>query len=570
MYIIILVVLALYVFSLSGRVSFLEEKLLDKNHNLAPTPNLEIKTTTNPLPPVQNYASQTVAESAPNGFWIWLKEDWLMKLGAFLFIIGFGWFVSYAFANNWIGPVGRISLGVVSGILIMTFGFIWMMKYASQGAVFMALGAGMSIMSIFAGRSLYGFFTPVEAVAFDFILVSFIAFASYKFNIKSLGLLSQVLAFLTPLLVAGETDVIFLFTYLLLVSLATLLLASATGWRNLITSSLFFVGLYSLPYLSGFSGDLPTRELVLNFIYVFSLLYLFSGMLAVVKNGVENAQAEISLAVFNGLLLFAWISGVAKDEWTSLIFAVWAVVFAVGSFTALWIRKEIAPFYAYGSVAAAFIAAATAAELHGAVLTIAFIFEIFFMVLLVLRLTNNLKAATNTALLFVVPMFLSLESILAFSRSKEIFTQDFFVLIWLAIALLYTGRYLIKDNSTVSDTNLDASDVYGLFGVLYFGYLVWQIIHIMFITTPDFATMVALVIYTIIGLAAYLNGLHIHDLMRKTYGIALIGFVVVRLLLVDIWGMELFGKVITFIAIGVLLMSTALVTRKNKNENITN
>ena len=54
-------------------------------------------------------------EQTPNKFVIWLKEDWLMKLGAFLFIVGFGWFVSYAFANNWVGPFGRISIGIVAG-----------------------------------------------------------------------------------------------------------------------------------------------------------------------------------------------------------------------------------------------------------------------------------------------------------------------------------------------------------------------------------------------------------------------------------------------------------------------
>ena len=36
--------------------------------------------------------------------------------------------------------------------------------------------------------------------------------------------------------------------------------------------------------------------------------------------------------------------------------------------------------------------------------------------------------------------------------------------------------------------------------------------------------------------------------------------------MVDVWDMELFGRVVTFIAIGVLLMSTAFVTRKNKHE----
>jgi hypothetical protein len=35
---------------------------------------------------------------------------------------------------------------------------------------------------------------------------------------------------------------------------------------------------------------------------------------------------------------------------------------------------------------------------------------------------------------------------------------------------------------------------------------------------------------------------------------------------VDVWQMALFGRVVTFLAIGVLLMSTAFLTKKKKEE----
>jgi hypothetical protein len=38
--------------------------------------------------------------------------------------------------------------------------------------------------------------------------------------------------------------------------------------------------------------------------------------------------------------------------------------------------------------------------------------------------------------------------------------------------------------------------------------------------------------------------------------------VVARLLLVDVWSMELSGRVITFFVIGALLMSTAFLTKR--------
>ncbi|MBI2631249.1 DUF2339 domain-containing protein [Candidatus Nomurabacteria bacterium] len=511
----------------------------------------------------------------PNKFFLWLKEDWLMKLGAALFIIGFGWFVSYAFINNWIGPVGRISIGIITGAIIMALGFKRMMKHPSQGAVFMALGAGMAMLTIFAGRSIYGFFTPFSAVAFDFAIVAFVSFASYKFKVRELAYLAQILAFVSPLLAAGQTNSVFLFSYLLFISAATLFLAGITGWRKLISTSLFFVGLYSLPYIfaggSGFffSGSIYANDapVILNFAYLFSMLYLLSGMFTVVKKGVQDESNEIALAVMNGVFLFLWIYNIAPKEWSSMIFAAWAVVFAFGSFAAFKFSSKLAPFYAYGSVAVAFIATATSIELRGASLVIAFAMEALLILLTVLSLTKDTKAAGKAAMLFVFPIVLSVSSITGYSNSVDLFSADFFALALMAVALISAGRILNHlENQTKSGNEINFGSVLIVLGTFYIGYIIWQFIHIFMKGTPDLATMATLVIFTIFGLIAYFAGLYGNDIARRTYGMVLLAFVVIRLVFIDVWDMELFGRVITFLAIGVLLMSTAFLTKKKKNE----
>lgn len=506
-------------------------------------------------------------------FSAWIKEDWLMKLGAFLFIIGFGWFVSYAFANNWIGPVGRITIGIVAGAVTMILGFRRMMRYPSQGALFMALGAGMAMLTIFAGRSLYEFFTPISAIGFDFLIVAFVSFASYKFNVRTLAYTAQVLAFVAPLLTAGITDSYFLFSYLFFISLATLVLGSVTGWRGLIITSLVFVSLYSIPYVSAsrtfylgygsrYSMDAP---FILNFAYLFAMLYILAGMFAVVKKGVQNIQKEIVLAVLNGLFLFMWIYSVANKEWTSLLFAVWALVFAVSSFVASRFSAKLDPFYAYGSVAVAFVAAATAAQLNGTALTIAFAVEVFLLVAIVLALTKNVKAASTTSLLFIAPAIMSFGSAVQYMISRELFSKDFFVLILMAVLLIVSGRLITSvGKNNQGGVNNNAGSAIIILGTLYIWFTLWQFIHIFMRESPDIATMTTLIIFTVAGLTAYFTGLYNNDIARKVYGTALLAFVVVRLIIVDVWAMELFGRVITFFAIGVLFMSTAFLTKKRK------
>ena len=92
----------------------------------------------------------------------WFQENWLLKVGAGLLILAVSWFVNYAFVHNWIGPVGRITLGLVFGASLLAFGSIRIRKYLQQGSIFLALGSATILLTTFAARSVYNFFTPRE------------------------------------------------------------------------------------------------------------------------------------------------------------------------------------------------------------------------------------------------------------------------------------------------------------------------------------------------------------------------------------------------------------------------
>jgi uncharacterized membrane protein len=53
-----------------------------------------------------------------------------------------------------------------------------------------------------------------------------------------------------------------------------------------------------------------------------------------------------------------------------------------------------------------------------------------------------------------------------------------------------------------------------------------------------------------------------HDLpLTRSIGMAILGFVVLRLLLIDIWQLDLAGRIITFFIIGVMFVSTAFLPK---------
>ena len=106
--------LLFWVSSLNGRIKRLEGGTQIKASSQAPS------FVSPPVPgevqkPASLLQTKVSVEGLSQKFVTWIKEDWLMKLGALLLLIGFGWFATYAFLNNWIGPAGRISLGLGLG-----------------------------------------------------------------------------------------------------------------------------------------------------------------------------------------------------------------------------------------------------------------------------------------------------------------------------------------------------------------------------------------------------------------------------------------------------------------------
>jgi len=85
------------------------------------------------------------------------------------------------------------------------------------------------------------------------------------------------------------------------------------------------------------------------------------------------------------------------------------------------------------------------------------------------------------------------------------------------------------------------------------------------VLAEDTAIFVSLVIYTVAGMALYVRGVTVKSDSIKWWGGLLIALVVGRLLLIDIWNMEIAGRIVTFIVIGLLLISTAFISKFNKS-----
>jgi hypothetical protein len=141
----------------------------------------------------------------------------------------------------------------------------------------------------------------------------------------------------------------------------------------------------------------------------------------------------------------------------------------------------------------------------------------------------------------------------------------------IAILIAATGSALWLLQTTSSRDSVadaDYQDVIVISIVLlsiavgYSALLVWNVSHLLL---GGAGTVVALVLYAFVGVGFLVIGKSIQNKAIRIIGACFVGFVVVRLLLIEVWDMPIELRIITFVIIGVLLISTAFIGKKVMN-----
>jgi hypothetical protein len=339
-------------------------------------------------------------------------------------------------------------------------------------------------------------------------------------------------------------------------------MVAVTGADIVATAGLLLVFLYSLPHLLVFGSSGADRGVLLLFAYAFATIIFLANVIGFIRRPNSQLAPGMVTAIGNGLLLLAWILRVVPHEMQSLIISAWMFVFVVGAFVVFRLSGRREPFYVYAGLGAVMLATATAVELQGPALTIAYTLESALLIFMVTAVTKRLEATQAASLVLVGPVMISFSSVISPSWRDGIFHSDFAVLFILAVTLMGLGYYLwekFRLQKTAEENQM--GPILLVIGSIYAYAIIWLSLHAMAIP-DDLAVTVALIIYTVVGLGFYLVGRKEDKPMASGYGGVLLAFVVGRLLVVDVWGMDIVGRVVVFLAIGVLLISTAFIGRK--------
>jgi len=253
--------LAVELAALSARVETLERELASLRASAQPvsastssipatsSAPLAQPVTAAPPPPIPS--SVTSPAAPPPSLENKLGAQVFNRVGVVALLIGVTWFLKLAMDNHWIGPVGRILAGLIAGAGVI----LWSERFRQKGFnafsySLKAIGSGVLYLSLWAAFQLYHLL-PAEAALGAMILVtSWNAYMAWAQDSELLAAYALVGGFATPLLLStGGNHEIFLFTYLLAMDIATVVLVRLKPWPRLLLAAfpatvVYFIGWY--------------------------------------------------------------------------------------------------------------------------------------------------------------------------------------------------------------------------------------------------------------------------------------------------------------------------------------
>ncbi|MCH7605024.1 DUF2339 domain-containing protein, partial [Patescibacteria group bacterium] len=127
-----------------------------------------------------------------------LGGNWMVKIGIAAVTLGVGFFLKLAFDNDWIGPTGRIILGIAGGFVLMGLGEYWKKKYAHYAQILTGGGIIILYVTIYAAHTLYELLGPFSAFGFMALVTVTSGLLAIRYNQATVAVIGILGGFMTP------------------------------------------------------------------------------------------------------------------------------------------------------------------------------------------------------------------------------------------------------------------------------------------------------------------------------------------------------------------------------------
>ena len=358
-----------------------------------------------PMPHAPLFSSQgTVQPEDSRSLESRIGSQWFNRVGILAVLIGMAWFLKFAIDNHWIGPLGRALIGLVAGAALIAWSERFRGKgYAAFSYSLKAVGSGVLYLSLWAAFQLYHLIPSEAAFAAMILVTAFNGFMAWAQDAELLALYAIVGGLSTPLLLStGENHQVALFSYLLLIDVAVLILVALRPWSRLLFGA--FTG--TVLFYFGWSAEFYSNSQALCtafFLICYFLIFAFAPRLVQPKLADEgrasgwDTLAQVLLPIANAALGFLGFYAILDRPGADWAQAWLAVAFAAFYLLLLRLpergRLKASPALLSSlhlAAAVVFLTIAIPLKAHGRWLTIGWLVEGAALVWVASRITSQL------------------------------------------------------------------------------------------------------------------------------------------------------------------------------------
>ena len=277
---------------------------------------------TQPAPPSPAFVAPSTA-TEHSDLETRIGSHWLNRIGIAAVLIGVSYFLKYAFDSGWIGPTGRVAIGLIAGIAVVLWSEQFRHReYRAFSYSLKAVGIGVLYLSFWAAFQLYHLIQSGPAFACMLLITASTCALALSQDAEILAVFAISGGFSTPVLVStGVNHEVALFSYVALLDLGILTLVAFKPWRRLLwlgfTGTLILYIAWSSEYYTR-SELQPTLIFATLFFIIFAIAPLFmlrqehgTGMmplaLAFVNAATYFAQAYLMITEISNTAM-AWFS----------------------------------------------------------------------------------------------------------------------------------------------------------------------------------------------------------------------------------------------------------------------
>ncbi|MDP3063477.1 MAG: DUF2339 domain-containing protein [Chloroflexota bacterium] len=376
-----------------------------------------------------------------------LGLNWLAIIGAVALAIGMGFFLKLSFDNNWIGPTGRVILGVVSGVALLGVGEYAQRRYPVWAQAVTGGGIAILYLSIYAAFGFYELILPLPAFLFLGLVVVVSGLAALRYESLVIALLGISGAFLTPVLLGSDLpDRRLLLAYILLVDVGILGVSTFRNWRWFTLVGL--IASYALFAL--WQDRIPATELVLAQVGLTGIFLVFVGATTLFHILWRRTPRppDMALMTLNAMAYFGLTFGLLWprfDVWFGFISLALSLFYGMVGYGALK-RSGAPPQVALYSLATAlvFLTVAVPLQLSGSWITVAWAAEGAVLVWVGFVLRSWPTRAFGLGVLAVAAFRLLIFDTPVELDGFRLLLNDRFPTFAVAIAAFYAVAYLYK------------------------------------------------------------------------------------------------------------------------------